>query len=117
MAMHLLTSVAQIKLTGSPSQSKWAQSLRLRRATIMQKGGIRTLLLAIKPCITEEDLQAMRCTAEKNILRFAHGVAIHMLSCPQARWWIDHRDDLPYHNVQASTRACIEHYTRTKPFK
>lgn len=117
MAMHLPTSATKIKLSGTAAQIKWAQGIRLKRATLMQKGGVKTLLLAIRPHVTEEAFHAMRCTTRPHMLCFAHGVAIHMLSCPQARWWIDHRDDLPYHNVAESTRLCIAHYTRTKPFK
>lgn len=117
MSIHLPTSVEKVKLVGSPAQAKWAKGIRAKRATVMQKAGVATLLLAIKPHVSEEVLQAMRCTSKDNILRFAHGVALHMLSCPQARWWIDKRDELPYHNVRESTEACIAHYTRTKPFK
>lgn len=117
MAMNLPLSCEKIKLSGTPAQAKWAKTIRAKRAALMQKGGVKMLLLSIKPHVTNEDFDAMRCKTRAHMLAFAHGVALHMLSCPQARWWIDHRDELPYHNVHESTRACIAHYAKTKPFK
>lgn len=88
-----------------------------KRAGMVDRNGIRTLLLAMKPHVTEEMLQAMKCLSQRNILSFAHGVARHMLSRPVARWWIEHKDDPAYQGIEESIRLCAEHYTKKKAFK
>ena len=116
--MNLVLSADKVKLKGpSPTVVKWAKTLRTKRAETMQKGGVRMLLLAMKPHVSERLFAGMGCVDKRHVLAFAHGVAIHMLSCPDASWWIEHREKLPYHNIGESVKACAAHYARTKPFK
>ena len=115
--MNLTNYATKIKLKGTPNQVKWAALLRKKRTNELDKGGIRKLLLAMRPHVTEDLLQELRCVSQRNILRLAHGVGQAMVQNPSARWWIETRESLPYHNVKEQLDRCVAHYRKTKPFK
>jgi hypothetical protein len=115
--MTIVPAVEKIKLVGTPAMTKWAKGIRSKRAAVVQKGGVRTMLVGLRPLVSDEQFKAMGIKTPRHMSSFAHGVAIHMLSCPEARWWIDNRDELPYHNLKQSAEMCVAHYIKKKPFK
>ena len=115
--MTIVPAVEKVKLEGTPAMVKWAKGIRSKRAAIVQKGGIKTMLAGLRPFLTVENVAKMGIKTPVHMASFAKGVAIHMLSCPGARWWIDNRDELPYHNLKQSADICIAFYIKKKPFK
>ena len=115
--MNLSSWAQKIRLVGSDPQVKWATALRKKRLDQFSKISIRHLALAVKPMVSERQLADMRIKTQQHLIQFLFAVAKHSVSCPDAAWWIKHRDDDWTKQLQLSVDACQSHFTQTKPFK
>jgi hypothetical protein len=117
MSMDLPKTAAKIALKGNPAQQKWANQIRSKKAQQLQMMTPRVIALAMRPHLREEDFSAMGATTFNHMASFVHAVCQHALSCPEASWWITHRDTPVHEWIIPSMRASVEHYSKTKPFR
>jgi hypothetical protein len=116
VALDLPAWVKNRPLTGTAPVVKWAVGIRLKKATDIQKMGVRVIMLAMRPHLKEEDFEAMNCTTDKRILQLVHAVAIATINCPEAAWWVAHRDEAAHTWIKEAWFRCRDHYIQTKPW-
>lgn len=109
MAMDLPQWVVKRPMSGSPPMERWGRSLRLEKARLLQSMGVRTIMLAIRPHIQEGELEEMGCVDKKSILTFVHQVCMYALSCNEAKYWIDRKDEKPYQWLPAAYHRCVQY--------
>lgn len=115
--MNAQYHASKVRLEGSEPQIKWANVVRKKKASDIDRMDLRTLALAIKPFLTEEDCKAMGLKTRAHAAGLVAATEKYMASCPSAAWWITHRDDDVVKWIEPSVKACIEHFKKTKPFK
>ncbi len=102
---------------GTAPVVKWALGIRLKKAEELQKMGIRVIMLALRPHIRENDLESLNCTTRRNILQLVNSVACAAVSCPEAPWWLVHRDEPAHSWLPDAWQRCLDHYRKTQPWK
>jgi hypothetical protein len=115
--MNLESFCSKIKLTGTEPQIKWATTIRKKKVEDFKKLSIRHMALAIKPMVSEDDLKAMGCKTQLHLIGLLYAIAKYVISCPNATWWITHRDETILNWMPNAAKICVEHFSKTKPFK
>lgn len=115
--MNLESFCSRIRLVGTEPQIKWATTIRKKRVEDMKKMSLRHMALLVKPMLTEEQCNAMGIKTKHHAHQFLSAVAKYTLSCPSAVWWISNRDIKLIELVPTSVRVCVDHFSKTKPFK
>ncbi len=102
---------------GTAPVVKWALGIRQKKAEDLQRMGVRVVMLAIRPHIKEGDLESLNCTTRRNILALVNSVACAAVSCPEAPWWVAHRDEPTHSWLPDAWHRCLAHYRITQPWK
>jgi hypothetical protein len=104
-------------LKGTPKQKEWAQIIRSKKLAQLETIGFTGVLKIIRPHLTNERLEAMGCTTEKNFKILGWWIAEHALMEEEASWWIKTRDENPKEWIDEACSRCIREWEKTKPFK
>lgn len=117
MAYDPVGWVKNRQLTGTAPVVKWAMGIRLKKATELQKMGLRVVALAMRPHMKEGDLEALNCHSRRQMLQLVNSVAVSAISATEAAWWVAHRDE-PIHSwIAPAWERCLEHFTKVQPWK
>ena len=104
-------------MLGSDAQAKWGRAIRQKKAEQLQALTVRVILLAMRPRVTEEVLASIHCVSQRDILVLLHTTCQYALSCNQAKYWIEHRDEPVHVMIVPSMHEVIEHFKKTQPFR
>ena len=114
--MNIDSWCLKIRLLGSEPQIKWATTIRKKKLEEIKKFEMRHLALAIKPMVSTEDLKAIKCRTQAQLIGLIAAIVKYAMSCPHAPWWISHRDEKFLDWLPNASKICVEHF-KTKPFK
>jgi hypothetical protein len=115
--MILLTKVNAIPLTGTEPQIKWGKQIRKKKLEEFKKMGIRELTLGMKPHLTEQALQDIKCDTPEKCGQFAWSVAYIMFEATEGKWWMDHRDEPIWKWIGPSVKEALIRHKAAKTFK
>ena len=108
--MTLAQRILAIELTGTDKQIVWARSLRQRKIEAFQKMGNRAVLRHLRPLLVEAELRVMNAYTPEKLGLLATLTVIQACSNPEARFWIDRRDDDPVQWLRPAYGEVLLHY-------
>jgi hypothetical protein len=114
---RVVSDSEKIELKGTATQIKWAKTIRSKKLADLKKMGVRVLAVGFRPYIKPEELPAIGITTSDEAVAFTRMVARHMMSCPDAQWWIENRSDPIHKWIERSVKICIAHQRATNQKK
>lgn len=113
----LEVKVNAMPLKGTDPQIKWAKQIRKKKLADFKKMGIRQLTLGMKPFLTEEALQDIKCNTPERAGQFAWFVAYAMFEETDASWWVLNREEPIWKWIGPAVEKVLQRCKEQKTFK
>lgn len=115
--MLLITKIQATELKGSEVQVKWAKQIRKKKLEDFKKMGIRQLAIGLRPHVTEELFQEIKCNTPEKMNTFTWMVAYAMFGETSAKWWLDNREEPIWKWIGPAVAQTFEKCRNEKTFK
>lgn len=108
---------AKLPMAGTAKQVEWAKIIRDRKAGDLERKGMRSVLMQIRPHVSAEKLDAMGCTTQEKMKSLAWSVCMDVFSRRDASNWISDRDKPALDMLEDSIKSCIPYFVENRSFE